>query len=112
MKLGECQEIFSVNVGKLLLFADEHGYKPRLRECQRTIEQQEIYYKSGKSKTMNSAHLNSLAVDIYFTKDGKLLEYKSELQELGDYWESLHQNNIWGGNWINFVDCPHFEFIR
>ena len=112
MKLGECQEIFSVNVGKLLLWADDHGYKPRLRECQRTTEQQRIYVTSGKSKTMNSAHLNSLAVDIYFTVNGKLLERKEDLQKLGDYWESLHDNNVWGGNWQTFVDCPHFEFVR
>ena len=109
MTLGQTQEIFSVNVGKLLLFADVNGFNPRLRECQRTIEQQEIYLKKGKSRTRYSAHLDSLAVDIYFTKNGKLLESKEDLQILGAYWESLHTKNEWGGNWTSFLDCPHFE---
>lgn len=111
LKLGEYQEIFSVAVGKLLTYADENGFKPRLRECQRTEEQQRIYVKQGKSWTYNSAHINSLAIDIYFTKDGKLLQTKEELQSLGDYWESLYEGNTWGGNW-NKLDCPHFELKR
>lgn len=112
MKLGEYQEIFSENVAKLLRWALEHDYKPRIRECQRTPEQQDIYVKSGKSWTKNSAHLESLAIDIYFTKDGKLLQTKEQLQELGDYWESLSLLNEWGGNWKKNMDCPHFQLTK
>lgn len=109
MKLGEKQEIFTLNMARLILYAEQNGYKARARELQRTKSQQEEYYKQGKSKTMKSNHLNSTAVDIYFTKNGVLLEKKEELQFLGDYWESLNDKNKWGGNYKTFIDCPHFE---
>lgn len=111
MKLGEYQEIFSINVGRLINYADMLGFRPRIRECQRTTAQQDIYIKEGKSWTKNSAHLDSLAIDIYFTKNGKLLEDKDSLQILGEYWESLYPYNQWGGNWTK-KDCPHFELRR
>lgn len=109
MTLGQKQEIFTSNVAKLIIFAESKGLKCRARELQRTQAQQEIYIKEGKSKTYKSNHLNSCAIDIYFTKNGKLLESKSEMQFLGDYWESLHSKNKWGGNYKSFLDCPHFE---
>ena len=109
MTLGQKQEIFTSNVAKLIMFAEANGLKCRARELQRTIEQQEIYLKNGKSKTAKSNHLNSCAIDIYFFKNGKMLENKNEMQFLGDYWESLHQENTWGGNYKLFLDCPHFE---
>ena len=111
MTLGEQQELFAVNLVKLLQYAISEGYGCRLREVQRTPEQQAIYVKEGKSKTLNSQHIPSLAADIYFTKDGKLVEGKTELQPLGDYWESLNENNRWGGNYKTFIDCPHFEMV-
>lgn len=109
MTLGEKQELFTYNMAKLIMWANEKGYKARARELQRTMEQQELYIKQGKSQTKKSNHLNSCAVDIYFTKNGKLIESKEELQTIGDYWESLHPDNKWGGNYKSFLDCPHFE---
>lgn len=111
MTLGEYQEVFTINVGKLINYSEMLGFRPRMRECQRTAAQQEIYIKEGKSRTKNSAHLDSLAVDLYFTKDGKLLANKVDLQILGEYWESLYPHNQWGGNWTK-QDCPHFELRR
>ena len=110
MRLGEKQEIFMSSLAKLIVFAESKGFRCRGRELERTMEQQEKYLRSGKSKTMNSNHLNSCAIDMYFSKDGKLVENKKDLQEIGDYWESLHERNRWGGNFKSFVDCPHFEF--
>lgn len=109
MKLGEKQEEFTHNLAMLILYAESQGFKCRLREVQRTAEQQEIYLKTGKSKTSKSNHLNSCAGDIYFTKNGNLVENKADLQKLGDYWESLSSENSWGGNYKTFLDCPHFE---
>lgn len=109
MKLGEKQEIFTSNMAKLIIFAEANGFRCRARELQRTIMQQEQYLMQGSSKTMKSNHINSCAVDMYFTKDSKLVENKEDLQILGDYWESLHKKNKWGGNYKSFLDCPHFE---
>jgi hypothetical protein len=58
---------------------------------------------------MKSMHLERLAFDINFFKNGKYLTRKEEIQEIGDKWESMSPYNKWGGNWKNFKDIPHFE---
>jgi hypothetical protein len=74
-------------------------------EVQRPIEMQQLYVKLGRSKTMNSNHIRKCAADLFFMKNGQLVYPK----ELGDYWESLHPKNSWGGNWRSFKDGPHYE---
>ena len=105
MTLGEHQEKFSEDLVKLLLKAFELGYKVRMGEVQRPVEMQELYIKTGRSKTMNSMHIKKCAADIHFLKDGQLC-YP---QVLGDFWQSLDPINQWGGNWKSFKDQPHFE---
>ena len=105
MTLGEHQEKFSRHLAKLLQRAWELGYEVRMGEVQRPIEMQELYVKTGRSKTMNSQHLKKCAADLHFTKAGVLCYPK----ELGDFWESLDPLNQWGGNWKSFKDQPHFE---
>jgi peptidoglycan L-alanyl-D-glutamate endopeptidase CwlK len=111
MTLGEQQETFTNNIARLIGYAQEQGYKCRLREVERTAYQQAEYVKTGKSKTTDSQHLKSLAADIYFTKSGKLIEDKTALAPLGAFWESLNKSNRWGGNYKTFIDCPHFEML-
>lgn len=105
MTLGEHQEAFSRDLFLLLVKAYELGYKVRIGEVERTIEQQKLYMRQGRSKTMNSMHLRKCAADLHFTLNGELC-YP---QELGDYWESLSKENQWGGNWNSFKDKPHFQ---
>jgi len=105
MTLGQNQEAFSRDLVRLIQKAFELGYEVRIAEVQRPVEMQEIYIKTGRSKTMNSMHLKKCAADLYFTCSGVLC-YP---QELGDYWESLNKLNKWGGNWHSFKDKPHFE---
>jgi len=105
MKLGQEQEAFSRDLMKLIFYALATGYEVRISEVHRTTDQQKLYIKQGRSKTMNSMHLNKCAADLYFTKDGELV-YP---QELGDYWESLDKKNQWGGNWNSFKDKPHYQ---
>jgi hypothetical protein len=105
VKLGEHQEAFASDLFKLLGFAMSKGYGVRIGEVERTLEQQQIYVKTGRSKTMDSRHIKKCAADLHFFKDGVLCYPK----ELGDYWESLDPLNAWGGNWKAFKDSPHFE---
>ena len=105
MTLGEHQEKFSRHVIKLMSRAIELGYEIRMGEAQRPIEMQQLYFKTGRSKTMNSMHIQKCAIDLHFTK-GRVLCYP---KELGDFWESLDPKNQWGGNWKSFKDRPHFE---
>jgi hypothetical protein len=105
MSLGTEQEAFSRDFCKLLAYALDKGYNVRIGEVQRPVEMQELYVRTGRSKTMNSNHIRKCAADLHFFKDGNLC-YP---QELGDFWESLSTKNSWGGNWNSFKDAPHFE---
>ncbi len=105
MTLGQHQEIFSRHLCQLLQEAFNRGYEVRMGEVQRPIEMQELYMKTGRTKTMNSMHLKKCAADLHFIKDGVLCYPK----ELGDFWESLDPKNQWGGNWKSFKDGPHFQ---
>ena len=125
MTLSERQQIFTINISKLINFAYENGYKLTFGEVFRTQEQQEIYFKTGRSKTMNSRHLQRLAVDFNIFKNGILLfqtntTKKKEIESclvLGDFWLTLHPDNVWGGDWNRnhktidetFEDPYHFE---
>lgn len=110
MSLVQEQQLFLLDVCRLIVYATSKlGFCITGGELYRTTEQQEIYVKTGRSKTMNSNHLKRCAIDLNFFKYGKLVYDKATLQPVGDYWESLNKKNSWGGNWDNFKDVPHFE---
>ena len=109
MNLGKEQEAFSKNFEKLLNFIHSNGYSVRIGEVERSRDEQEIYIKTGKSKTYNSMHLNRLAADIFIFKGDEWLQSKQELAKFGEFWESLGSQNRWGGNFKTLVDCVHFE---
>ena len=99
---------------KLIDFATKNGFVVTGGELERKIEMQEIYIRTGRSKTINSMHLKRCAIDLNFFRDmdGKLrLTYDiPTLRPVGDFWEGLRpEKNSWGGNWNSFKDVPHFE---
>lgn len=103
------QAAFLLDVCKLIQKATEMGLVVTAGELYRTPEQQQIYVKTGRSRTMNSLHLQRRAVDLNFFKDGKLTYDKATLAPLGAFWESLHPLNSWGGNGVKLPDLPHFS---
>ena len=109
MALVAEQAAFLQDVARLVVHAAEQGWTVTGGELYRTQEQQEIYVRTGRSKTSNSYHLKRLAIDLNFFRDGKLCYDVAALKPLGDYWESLAAVNSWGGNWNSFKDVPHFE---
>lgn len=109
MSLSSKQRLFTKNIGLLILEAYRIGIGLSFGHAYRSIEEQTRLLNEGKSTTMNSKHLKRLAVDFNFFIDGILTYEKRDIQELGDYWESLNIKNKWGGNWITFIDTPHFE---
>lgn len=110
MKLSLQQQKFSYDVMKLLFFIHSNNFKVTFGEVLRTKLQQEIYFKNGQSKTLQSQHLKKLAIDLnFFNEKNDLIFDKKELQFFGDYWESLDPLNRWGGNFKTFLDVPHFE---
>jgi hypothetical protein len=109
MSLSKEQADFLLDVCKLVQYSTEQGWMVTGGELYRTPEQQEIYLKTGRSKTMASNHLKRCAIDLNFFKDGKLVWDKAQIAPLGAYWENLNPKNRWGGNFKSLVDVPHFE---
>lgn len=117
MTLRDKQSVFTFNIHKLIQYAYRRGYVLTFGEVYRTQEQQRLYFNTGRSKTMNSRHLQRLAVDFNVFKNGALLSRPIDFKPLGDYWESLHTDNRWGGDWDRddnldeetFRDPYHFE---
>ena len=103
------QAAFLLDMCKLVEYATKQGFTVTPGELYRTPEQQEIYLKTGRSKTMASNHLKRCAIDLNFFKDGKLVWDKAQIAPLGAYWENLNPKNRWGGNFKSLVDVPHFE---
>ena len=109
MSLVAEQAAFLLDVAKLINKATELGFVVTGGELARTPEQQAIYVKTGRSKTMTSIHLKRCAIDLNFFVNGKLCYDIPTLKPVGEYWESLNTKNSWGGHWKSFKDVPHFE---
>ncbi len=117
MTLSDKQKIFTFNISKLITFAFSKGYELTFGEVYRTEEQQKLYVAQGKSKTMDSRHLQRLAVDFNIFKDGQLINDPAIIQPIGDFWITLNTDNVWGGDWNRnhsildetFKDPYHFE---
>ena len=72
MSLSQEQAAFLLDACKLIQYATEQGFVVTGGELARTPEQQAIYFKTGRSKTMNSIHLKRCAIDLNFFKDGQI----------------------------------------
>ncbi|HET8885245.1 MAG TPA: M15 family metallopeptidase [Salinimicrobium sp.] len=115
MTLSEKQRIFTRNIAKLIEYAYCNNIELTFGHAWRSEEEQRRLVNEGKSQTMNSNHLNRLAVDFNVFVDGELTWKWEDIKPLGDYWETLNDKNRWGGDWNNneikdgFIDSPHFE---
>lgn len=124
MTLKEKQIIFCRNVTKLIDFAFSlTGYALTIGECQRTPEQQLLYFEgytiqkigsnlhfiksSRKTKTLQSKHLEKLAIDLNLFIDGVYQTEKEPFKKLAEFWKSLHPSNVSGYDW-NY-DFNHFQ---
>ena len=79
----------------------------------RSLAQQRIYVKQGKSMTMNSRHLYGLAVD--FCGVGGNFDMKVIRLIAGAMKEAAAELKIpvsWGGDWKGFVDSDHLELDK
>jgi len=122
MATSKDQALFLLDFCKLVQEATRLGFLVTGGEIHRTLEQQKIYFNTGRSKTMNSRHLDKMAGDLNFIHNGVYVpslpgaQVLALLEPVGKYWESLSPKNRWGGNfdmdWTRkdpFVDAPHFE---
>lgn len=117
MNLSEMQRKFPLLVAEFIRQAYADGYELTFGEAFRTEEQQSLYLRSGKSRTMSSLHLKRLAIDFNLFRDGRYLTDADLYRPLGEKWEAL--GGRWGGRFgLSVADYPektgwdsnHFEF--
>lgn len=79
----------------------------------RTRERQKELFNKGASQTMNSRHLTGHAVDIAPYIDGQVRWDWPPFYKLADAMKTaadeLGVKLVWGGDWQNFKDGPHYE---
>jgi hypothetical protein len=108
---------FTLALADLVHKAKQLGYKPKLVYVYRDPEWQKVLVARGASRTLNSRHCINLAGDLYlFTQNDKLIEDYETYKVLGDWWEKLGEDFVWGGDWDrndatqhSLVDSVHFE---
>jgi len=80
----------------------------------RHINRQRELLKAGKSTTLNSRHITGHAVDMVpYPVDWEDLErFELMAEAMKEAAEELEIPIVWGGDWKNFYDAPHFELDR
>jgi hypothetical protein len=110
--LSTYQWIFLQNFAKLVIYAESIGLKLTGTWLKRDLEIQKKMVANGLSKTLDSKHLKSVAIDLNVFKNDVLTFKKEDIEPLGTYWKSLHELNRWGGDFKGFGkdgDSGHFE---
>lgn len=122
--MSDRQWEFLKDIAKLIIWAEENGFKLTEGEGRRTQSQQLLYYYGKEvvegddglklipapklSKVKHSYHMDGLAHDFNIFVDGRYIGNDGEkARPLGEYWKSLHPDNVWGGDWG--WDAGHFE---
>ena len=82
----------------------------------RTREEQARLVAGGKSQTMKSRHLTGHAVDVVALIGGAASWEHADYAPIAHAFKraaaELRIPIVWGGDWVSFVDMPHFELDR
>jgi len=100
MSLSAAQREFTKDIALLIIHANELEMELTFGDAYRDSETR------SRRGHPDSNHGRRLAVDFNLFIDG---EYKTQTEDhrpLGEYWESLHPDNVWGGN---FGDGNHYS---
>lgn len=111
MTIRQKQSVFARHIGILLLYANALGYEVTLSEAYRPKVTAEYYAKTGKG-VVNSLHRIRLAIDLNFFINGRYIKDGEELRQIGEWWESLHPDFRWGGNFKTKKDGNHFSMTH
>lgn len=98
MNLVEQQQVFARNVTKLLNWVYTHeGWEVRFGEVARPKIMQYLYVWARRSKTLKSKHIDKKAIDLHLSIFGQRQIKGEAYRPLGEFWESLDPENVWGG---------------
>jgi len=106
MTLGQKQRLFVLLTAKLINWAYENGYELTTGDGYRDERAFGKMGEKGPYGKNNSNHKRRLAHDWNLFKDGVYLTETEDHRPLGEYWESLHPDNVWGGR---FNDGNHYS---
>ena len=107
MRLSDAQKEFSFHIGCLLV----HIGKTPNHAC--TVgdffRDPRVHGHLGQKKSYSSAnsrHKEKLAADINLFINDQYQTTTEAHKPFGEYWESLHPDNVWGGAWD---DGNHYQ---
>ena len=106
--MSALQEEFAQSAAKLIQQAAAMGYTVTLGEAWRTPQQAALNAQAGTGIS-NSLHIQRLAVDLNFFKDGLYITDGSQLAAVGAWWKSLGPMYFWGGDFQHLPDGNHFS---
>jgi peptidoglycan L-alanyl-D-glutamate endopeptidase CwlK len=86
---------------------DRRGIKFIVTCTTRTLEEQKELVKQGKSRTLQSKHLDGKAFDIAILENGKVTWDFDDYKEAGQIGKSVGLQ--WGGDFKDLPDGPHFQ---
>lgn len=102
------QEEFAQSAAKLIQKAVDLGYTVTMGETWRTPQQAALNASDGKG-IAHSLHIERLAIDLNFFKDGQYVQDGSLLKEVGEWWKTLGPKYRWGGDFQHLPDGNHFS---
>ena len=91
---------------RLIEYAYSIGYELTFGDAYRSPRAFGGQGESGPYGEAWSAHKNRLAVDFNLFRDGEFLQSTKDHEPLGDYWKTLDEQNVWGGD---FDDGNHYS---
>ncbi len=106
--MSALQEQFAQSAARLIQKAADLGYTVTLGEAWRTPQQAQWNADHGTG-IAHSLHLERLAIDLNFFKDGALITDGSKLQDVGTWWKTLGPMYRWGGDFKHLPDGNHFS---
>ena len=104
--LGDKQKRFTRHIASLISWAYQQGYALTVGDAYRDPR---VFGMVGVMKgygRARSLHKSRLAMDLNLFIDGEYMEDSESYRPLGEYWESLDADNVWGGR---FNDGNHFS---
>ena len=111
--LDKLQGVHPDLVKVMVLAIKESPYDFGVTSGLRTEVEQRKLVAEGKSKTMNSKHLDGEAVDIAVYYRGQLTwefhYYKEVARHIKIIARELNVDITWGGEWKTFKDGPHYQ---
>ena len=106
MTLGQKQRQFALDVSILVQHIYASGYECTLGDAYRDSR---VFGSMGEQMgygRAKSAHKQRLAIDLNLFKDGQYLADTESHRSFGEYWKSIREGNVWGGD---FDDGNHYS---